>query len=79
MLAYSRAHEIIRHRRSATQRTIGGRVSISSAYCRRRSEVEAFQSDGPHKRQRLVQRLLDDVAYAEHWLTFWNDLLRNDY
>jgi hypothetical protein len=27
-----------------------------------------------------VQELLaDDVAYAEHWLTFWNDLLRNDY
>lgn len=32
------------------------------------------------KRERLVQALLaDDVAYAEHWLTFWNDLLRNDY
>jgi hypothetical protein len=27
-----------------------------------------------------VHRLLDDrVAYADHWLTFWNDLLRNDY
>ena len=26
------------------------------------------------------QRLLADrVGYAEHWLTFWNDLLRNDY
>src|SRR5262249_19673267 len=21
----------------------------------------------------------DKQAYAEHWLTFWNDLLRNDY
>jgi hypothetical protein len=32
------------------------------------------------KRKRLVRELLaDDVAYAEHWLTFWNDLLRNDY
>jgi len=32
------------------------------------------------KRARLVQELLaDDVAYAEHWLTFFNDLLRNDY
>jgi hypothetical protein len=32
------------------------------------------------KRARLVDRLLaDDVAYAEHWLSFWNDLLRNDY
>jgi hypothetical protein len=28
----------------------------------------------------LVRELLaNDVAYAEHWLTFWNDLLRNDY
>ncbi|MCC6508979.1 MAG: DUF1549 domain-containing protein [Pirellulaceae bacterium] len=32
------------------------------------------------KRARLIDDLLaDDVAYAEHWLTFWNDLLRNDY
>lgn len=34
----------------------------------------------PNKRETLVQELLnDDIAYAEHWLTFWNDLLRNDY
>ena len=34
----------------------------------------------PDKRARLVKALLaNDVAYAEHWLTFWNDLLRNDY
>ena len=32
------------------------------------------------KRATLVRELLaDDVSYAEHWLTFWNDLLRNDY
>ncbi len=45
------------------------------------ADVVAFQSDGnPLKRQQLVDRLLDDrVAFAEHWLTFWNDLLRNDY
>ena len=30
--------------------------------------------------RRLVRRLLaDDRPYADHWLTFWNDLLRNDY
>lgn len=29
---------------------------------------------------KLVRRLLSDRrAYADHWLTFWNDLLRNDY
>ena len=34
----------------------------------------------PGKRQQLVDDLLArDVDYAEHWLTFWNDLLRNDY
>lgn len=31
-------------------------------------------------RTRWIDSLLaDDTAYAEHWLTFWNDLLRNDY
>jgi hypothetical protein len=36
--------------------------------------------DAPDKRVRLVRRLLADrQSYAEHWLTFWNDLLRNDY
>ncbi|MBX6313608.1 MAG: PSD1 domain-containing protein [Isosphaeraceae bacterium] len=44
-------------------------------------QLEAFLADpAPDKRERLVRRLLDDdQAYAEHWLTFWNDLLRNDY
>jgi hypothetical protein len=43
--------------------------------------VEAFVADAsPTKRQQLVRGLLDDtVAYADHWMTFWNDLLRNDY
>lgn len=32
------------------------------------------------KRRQLIDSLLaDDVAYADHWLTMWNDLLRNDY
>jgi mono/diheme cytochrome c family protein len=44
-------------------------------------ETTAFlKDDQPDKRQRLVRRLLDEPrAYADHWLTFWNDLLRNDY
>ncbi len=43
--------------------------------------VDNFTSSrSASKRADLVDRLLsDDVAYAEHWLTFWNDLLRNDY
>ncbi len=45
------------------------------------ADLEAFVADeSPDKRARLVQRLLaDDQRYAEHWLTFWNDMLRNDY
>jgi Protein of unknown function (DUF1549)/Protein of unknown function (DUF1553)/Planctomycete cytochrome C len=44
-------------------------------------QLDSFLNDaGPDKRQRLIQRLLADRrGYAEHWLTFWNDLLRNDY
>jgi len=44
-------------------------------------EVDSFVSDrSPDKRERLIDRLLaDKTAYAEHWLTFWNDMLRNDY
>lgn len=44
-------------------------------------ELEAFAADTSRdKRAHLVNRLLaDDHRYAQHWLTFWNDLLRNDY
>ena len=44
-------------------------------------ELSTFVADSsPNKREQLVQRLLsDDRRYAEHWLSFWNDLLRNDY
>ena len=43
--------------------------------------LEKFLADkSPDKRTRLVRELLaNNTAYAEHWLTFWNDLLRNDY
>lgn len=31
-------------------------------------------------RQQLIDQVLsNDRAYAEHWMTFWNDLLRNAY
>lgn len=44
-------------------------------------ELDSFLADpAGDKRAKLVRRLLaEDRAYAEHWLTFWNDLLRNDY
>ena len=46
-----------------------------------RESLQVFLADkNPAKREQLVDELLaDDRAYAEHWLSFWNDLLRNDY
>lgn len=39
-----------------------------------------LEDDAPDKRARLIDELLSrDQDYTEHWLTFWNDLLRNDY
>ncbi len=44
-------------------------------------DLDKFLADqGADKRERLVSTLLaQDRNYAEHWLSFWNDLLRNDY
>ncbi len=43
--------------------------------------LEAFLGDeASDKRARLVAELLENRrAYAEHWLTMWNDMLRNAY
>ena len=40
-----------------------------------------FVSDGdPELRAKLVRSVLADKEnFTEHWLSFWNDLLRNDY
>ena len=45
------------------------------------AQQEAFARDKrPDKRARLADSLLaDNPNYAAHWLTFWNDMLRNDY
>ncbi|QDT95893.1 DUF1549 domain-containing protein [Gimesia aquarii] len=44
-------------------------------------ELQAFVADkSNHKREQWIDQLLaNDIAYADHWLTTWNDLLRNDY
>ena len=44
-------------------------------------ELKAFlDNDSPKKREELVDRLLaDDRGYAENWISYWNDLLRNDF
>jgi hypothetical protein len=45
------------------------------------AETDAFLKDSAgDKRQGLIRKLLDDKrSFAEKWLTFWNDMLRNDY
>lgn len=41
--------------------------------------AEFTQSHDPQKREHLVDTLLANKSnYAEHWITFWNDHLRND-
>jgi uncharacterized membrane protein/mono/diheme cytochrome c family protein len=44
-------------------------------------EMDVFLSDKKtDKREQLVRQLLDrEDDYAAHWLSFWNDALRNDY
>ena len=44
-------------------------------------QVEAFTAESaPAKRLKLIQSLLNQSGdYSRHWLSFWNDLLRNDY
>jgi hypothetical protein len=43
-------------------------------------DLDRFESEkNPAKRAQLVDRLLaDDRRYTGHWISWWNDLLRND-
>lgn len=44
-------------------------------------KIQSFVADPrPNKRELVVTELLNqNDAYAQHWLSFWNDALRNDY
>ncbi len=44
------------------------------------AEISAFLNDrNGNKRELLIDRLLgDSEMYTGHWISFWNDLLRND-
>ncbi|MGH9338110.1 MAG: DUF1549 domain-containing protein [Acidobacteriota bacterium] len=43
-------------------------------------QMSAFLRDSsPDKREQLIDRLLaHDQNYSQHWISYWNDLLRND-
>ena len=45
------------------------------------AELKSFLDDSSHdKRGRQIKLILAEKrSFAEHWLTFWNDVLRNDY
>ena len=41
---------------------------------------EFIKDQNSNKREALIDALLsDNKNYTQHWLSFWNDLLRNDY
>ncbi len=44
------------------------------------AELDAFLGDkSPDKRAKLIATLLgNNERYTDHWISFWNDLLRND-
>lgn len=44
-------------------------------------EIDEFVNNaGVGKRSKLIDELLDDKHnYTQNWLSFWNDILRNDY
>jgi hypothetical protein len=43
-------------------------------------QLREFEGDrDPRKRERLIEQLLENRRnYSENWISFWNDLLRND-
>ncbi|NNE76409.1 MAG: DUF1549 domain-containing protein, partial [Pricia sp.] len=67
--------------------TIDDRIFIRRAYLdiigllpEPEAIVDFTKSKNPRKRAMLIDTLLgDDHNYTQHWLSFWNDLLRNDY
>lgn len=39
-------------------------------------EIAAFQKDpGPQHREKLIDRLLSDPRWADHWVSYWQDVL----
>ena len=81
--AYWREHGVERPPR-CDDRTFIRRVSLDLVGLLPEPEAVAqfVADDTPDKRGRLVRDLLGPerkIVYAEHWLSFWNDLLRNDY
>ncbi|MEM7234067.1 MAG: DUF1549 domain-containing protein [Planctomycetota bacterium] len=62
--------------------TFARRVSLDlTGLIPTREDLETYLADPPEKRRTLlIDRLLKrKKAFADHWLSFWNDALRNAY
>ncbi|QTN31372.1 DUF1553 domain-containing protein [Akkermansiaceae bacterium] len=73
--------EGIRFQGAADDSTFLRRASLDLVGLPPSPDLVAMISPGkPLDRAAVIDRLLaDNQGYAEHWMTFWNDLLRNDY
>jgi hypothetical protein len=78
--AYFAKHAIAFPAPASTMRDSPGASISTCGDCRHAAQLEAFLDDrDPDKRARLIDALLADAQpYAEHWISWWNDLLRND-
>ena len=66
---------------SATRSSRDARISMPGDCCHRprRSRRSSLDRSPRESGLRLVWTLLaDSTRYADHWITFWNDLLRNE-
>jgi mono/diheme cytochrome c family protein len=78
---YSADHQL-NHSKPASDRVFARRVYLDLiGLLPTPEELDAFENDAsPEKRSRLADALLArNSDFAQHWLTFWNDALRNDY
>jgi len=79
--AYSARHNVPQPTAAVSDALFARRVTLDiQGLLPEPAALEAFLKDSdPGKRQKLVQTLLaDNHKYAENWISFWNDLLRND-
>jgi hypothetical protein len=85
LAAYFESHHISSDKLAqnrAGDRTFIRRVSLNLiGMLPEPGDVAKFVADkSPDKRTKLIEHLLfDKQRYAEHWMTFWNDALRNAY
>lgn len=78
---YFKKHKIA-WRKPIDDRTFIRRVSLDVVGLIPSPEAinDFVKSTKVNKRELLIMSLLNDqLAYTQHWLTFWNDALRNDY